>query len=55
MDKAKVKSVLQRLNDLNESSGASEGDELHVSPMFLDYSSQYVKQLAELLDINLEG
>lgn len=55
MNKAEVKAVLQRLDKLNKTSGASEGEELHVSPMFLDYANDYVKQLSELLDIELEG
>jgi phosphoglucomutase len=55
MNKTEVQSVLQRLNNLNKTSGASEGEELHVSPMFLDYANDYIKQLAELLDIDLEG
>lgn len=54
-DQPTVKSVLKRLNELNKSSGASEGEELHVSPMFLDYANDYVKQLSELLGIELKG
>lgn len=54
-DQPTVKSVLQKLNELNKSSGASEGEELHVSPMFLDFANGYVKQLSELLGIDLEG
>lgn len=55
MNKAEVESVLQRLDNLNKTSGASEGEELHVSPIFLDYANEFVKQLAELLSIDLEG
>nr|DAY93345.1 MAG TPA: hypothetical protein [Caudoviricetes sp.] len=54
MNKSEVKALLQRLDNLNRTSGASEGEELHVSPMFLDYANNYVKQLSELLGIELE-